>query len=162
MSNSDDLHQTEEGARVVILPPPLFLCTVVLGWGVNQWVPFGLRGGSIWGLAVGLVLICIGLIPTSCAFSLFMRMGQNPSPRRMTPELTRKGPYRFSRNPMYLGLALVSIGCGLAFDSGWILVLLVPTLVILHYGVILPEERYLEKKFGEEYLGFKRSVRRWI
>src|SRR5207237_8169133 len=74
----------------------------------------------------------------------------------------RGGPYRFTRNPMYLALCLVQTAIGF-FLNDWItLLFVVPLAIVLHFGVILPEERYLEAKFGEPYLDLKREVRRWI
>ena len=63
---------------------------------------------------------------------------------------------------MYVGGSLIVLGIGIALGNAWILLLLVPVVLIIHYGAILPEERYLEQKFGEEYTSFKASVRRWI
>lgn len=72
------------------------------------------------------------------------------------------GPYRFSRNPDYLGQALVVAGLGLVLGNGWVLLALVPALLLVRYGVIAREERYLERKFGEDYRCFRRRVRRWL
>ncbi len=72
------------------------------------------------------------------------------------------GPYRFSRNPSYVSLTMLYLGIAIAADSVWVLAGLIPTLVVMHYGVILREEEYLEAKFGQEYLRYKRSVPRWL
>jgi protein-S-isoprenylcysteine O-methyltransferase Ste14 len=63
---------------------------------------------------------------------------------------------------MYVGGSLVQLGIGIALGNAWIVVLVVPVVLLIHFGAILPEERYLERKFGDEYLSFKASVRRWI
>ena len=86
------------------------------------------------------------------------RRGQIPRSRcRIT-----SGPFRFTRNPLYISLALVYAGIALTVGSAWALAFLVPVLGIIRYGVIAREERYLEGKFGPEYLRYKQSVRRWL
>ncbi len=88
--------------------------------------------------------------------------GTNVRPDRPALTIVRNGPYRFTRNPMYLSLCLLQLALGFVLD-GWVpLLLAIPLLVTLHFGVVLREERYLEAKFGEQYLLFKREVRRWI
>ena len=72
------------------------------------------------------------------------------------------GPYRYTRNPMYLSLLVVYLGATLAFRLPWAVALLVPVFLMLHFGVILPEERHIEAAFGEPYRAYKRRVRRWL
>lgn len=88
--------------------------------------------------------------------------GTNIRPDRPTLTVVKTGPFRFTRNPMYVSLCLLQLAIG-CFLNGWppLLFALVLALV-LHFGVILREEDYLERKFGEEYLSFKRGVRRWL
>ena len=74
----------------------------------------------------------------------------------------RGGPYRFTRNPIYLGMVLGQIGVAVAFDSLWILATLVVFYLVIRYGVVAREEAYLERKFGDVYLGYKSRVRRWL
>lgn len=73
-----------------------------------------------------------------------------------------RGPYRFTRNPGYVALALVFAGIAVLTGGVWILLMLVPTLVVIDRGVIAREERYLEESFGEEYRKYRSRVRRWI
>ncbi len=72
------------------------------------------------------------------------------------------GLYGVSRNPIYLALTAIYLGVGVMADAGWVLALLGPLLLVMHYGVIAREERYLERKFGDEYLRYRAKVRRWI
>ena len=72
------------------------------------------------------------------------------------------GPYRYSRNPAYLGMAITYVGIGLAAAAPWALLMLAPAMLVIQYGVIAREERYLERLFGEDYLADKRTTRRWI
>lgn len=96
------------------------------------------------------------------AVGLFRRTGQDPKPWKTTPEIISTGVYRFTRNPMYLGMALLQVGIGVGFANGWILALLPPVLVIIYAVAIRPEETYLESKFGDGYTAYKKSVRRWL
>jgi len=81
---------------------------------------------------------------------------------RPTTTIVKVGPYRFSRNPIYLAFSLFQIGIALGVNDAWILVTLVPAISITSFVVIPREERYLEERFGEEYAGYKASVRRWL
>lgn len=72
------------------------------------------------------------------------------------------GPYRITRNPMYLALSLLYLGIGLMTGGIWVLGLIIPAVVTMNLGVIAREERYLERKFGPAYLSYKTSVRRWL
>src|ERR1051326_7978762 len=76
--------------------------------------------------------------------------------------IVTEGPFRFTRNPLYVGGTAAYIGLGLGFNLAWALILLVPMLFLLSWGIIRREERYLEKKFGETYLAYKTRVRRWL
>ena len=137
--------------------------TIIAGFALQTWVlplPIGLperlRIASTWGS----LLFGAGFIVASMA--LFRRTGQNPEPWKSTPEMIFKGPYRLSRNPMYLGMALLQAAAGLWRSNGWILVLLPLTLFGFYWIAIRHEEDYLEGKFGDAYLSYKSKVRRWL
>ncbi len=83
-------------------------------------------------------------------------------PWRASSALVTSGPYRFTRNPMYLGMASLYAGIALAFGLLWSLALLLAVLVVIDRGVIAREERYLERRFGDEYRIYKQQVRRWL
>jgi protein-S-isoprenylcysteine O-methyltransferase Ste14 len=90
------------------------------------------------------------------------KAGTNVNPAEPALTIVRGGPYRFTRNPMYLALCLLQVALGF-FLNDWItLLFVVPFALIMHYGVVLREERYLTAKFGEPYLELKRAVRRWL
>lgn len=151
-----------DGAAVWIQPPLLFAGGVLLG-AVLQWAwALEVARGSSLRTALGVAVICGGVAILLGAFSAFRRIGQHPDPRKPTPAISRDGPYRFTRNPMYVGGGLVQLGIGIAFGNAWIVALVIPVVLLIHYGAILPEERYLERKFGDEYTRFKASVRRWL
>lgn len=160
--DADQDRGARDGADVWIQPPALFAGAVLLGIAVQWLWPLGFfRGGNL-RVALGVALLCGGVAILLGAFLVFRRIGQHPDPRKPTPIISRDGPYRFTRNPMYVGGSLIQLGLGVALDNVWIVVLVVPVVLLVHYGAILPEERYLEGKFGDEYARFKASVRRWI
>jgi len=88
--------------------------------------------------------------------------GTNLDPALPSTAVVTSGPFRFSRNPLYLALTLLYIGLTLAFNTWWGIVMLVPLLIIMHRGVVQREERYLEQKFGESYRQYRSKVRRYL
>ncbi|MDH3214158.1 MAG: isoprenylcysteine carboxylmethyltransferase family protein [Myxococcales bacterium] len=104
----------------------------------------------------------LGVAMMAKAMGLFRRTGQDPRPWKGTPEIIAIGVYRVTRNPMYVGMALLQIGIGMGLANGWILVLVPPVLALVYATAIRHEEAYLESKFGDTYLAYKASVRRWI
>ena len=86
----------------------------------------------------------------------------SPLPERPTTAIVSDGPFRISRNPIYLGFTCITLGCALWLNALWVLLVLVPVLFVVQYGVIRREERYLEGKFGGQYLEYKARVRRWL
>jgi protein-S-isoprenylcysteine O-methyltransferase Ste14 len=84
------------------------------------------------------------------------------SPYKPTSALVVDGPYRYSRNPIYLADALIYIGISVVIDTLWPILLLPIALAVLQQGVIAREERYLERKFGDQYRQYQASVRRWL
>jgi protein-S-isoprenylcysteine O-methyltransferase Ste14 len=108
------------------------------------------------------VLIAVGVILFVLSLYRFRHLGTSVQTRKPTTTLITDGPYRFSRNPIYLAFTIFSAGIGIAADLPWILALLVPALVVIRWGVIAREERYLEHKFGEDYRRYKAAVRRWV
>ena len=95
--------------------------------------------------------------------SLQLRRERQPSePGKPTTRLITKGIFALSRNPLYFGLLVACAGMALLFNWLWLLILLIPAMVAVRYVLIVPEERYLEAKFGEQYRQYVRSVRRWI
>ena len=91
-----------------------------------------------------------------------VRAGTNVPPHKPTLAIVTGGPFRFTRNPLYFGGTAAYFGMGLGFNLIWALILLVPMLFLLSWGIVRREERYLEKKFGETYLAYKQRVPRWL
>src|SRR5439155_20685033 len=113
-------------------------------------------------LVCGIALIILAPTLALSALVTMKAAGTNVGPAKPALTIVRGGPFRFTRNPMYLALCLLQVALGL-FLNDWItLLFVVPLALILHYGVVLREEKYLTAKFGEPYLQYKHDVRRWI
>lgn len=152
-----------DGAEVRFPPPLMYLLAVVAGGLLHEFVwpiSLDLSGGARIGGSIA--LIAAGLAMVGSAFGLFRRTGQNPAPWTSSPEVLSTGVYRITRNPMYVGMALVQAGIGVAWANGWIVGLVPPILALIYAIAIRHEEAYLERKFGETYVAYKRSVRRWL
>jgi len=146
----------------VKFPPPLvYLGGLLAGWLLGGVQP--LRAfDDAWADPACLVAMIAGAALVASALGLFRRAGTDPLPMRPTTALVLSGPYRFTRNPMYLGMALIYLGFALLFDLTWALLLLPLVLLVIRTQVNAREERYLEAKFGEEYRAYRRRVRRWL
>ena len=148
----------------VIAPPPLiYAVPLVIGLIVHFTV-----GGMDMGLPpllrwpFGLLAIFGGLLVIGLAIERFGRARTNPEPWKPATAVVTDGIYRFSRNPMYLGMALAYAGIAVVFDCGFTLALLLLAILVIDRGVIAREERYMEAKFGGRYALWKRDTRRWI
>jgi protein-S-isoprenylcysteine O-methyltransferase Ste14 len=148
----------------VVVPPPLIYAGVLAAALLLDWLIGGPVTGIGWTprLVVGAVLIVAGFAIPLAASAQFRVAGTEVRPWRPSTALVTHGVYRYTRNPMYLGLTLIFAGIALLADSVITLVALVPLLVVIHYAVIRREEHYLEITFGETYRDYKRRVRRWI
>lgn len=152
-----------DGAAVRFPPPVLPLLTICAGVGLQYLLPLVIGPPAplrylMGGLLVVASILVLGLWPVV----LFRRSGQSEIPWRPTPSIIEVGPYRYTRNPMYLQMILVCIGVSTMLANGWIL-LLVPLCVgALQRFAIAPEEAYLSEKFGQEYRDYMRRVRRWL
>jgi protein-S-isoprenylcysteine O-methyltransferase Ste14 len=146
----------------VIAPPPfVFLGGLAVGFGLEALLP----GSSVpdalaW--ILGGVLLLAGLALLFSFERTFTQKKTPANPWRPTTAIATDGPYRLTRNPAYVGMALVYVGIALLSQALWVLVPLPFVLAIIDRGVIAREERYLERKFGQEYLDYKGRVRRWV
>ena len=151
------------GARVRVPPPLVFVGSTLLGVAIQylvlRWsLPLGtsarMVAAGIFG-ALGVFLLVVSL-------GLFKRSGQDPAPWKPSPSMILSGPYRYSRNPIYIGMTLLQLAISLAADDAWILLLAGASLTFVHYFAVLPEEAYLTERFGEPYLQYKARVRRYL
>jgi protein-S-isoprenylcysteine O-methyltransferase Ste14 len=160
----EDERMTDEdrdNAGVVAPPPLIYLGPLVLGLLLNRRlsVPFLPRGAA---RAIGWPLLAGGVSLASW-FVFTMRRADTPiDPREPVSNLATDGPFRYTRNPAYLSMAMIYAGISSLANALWSILFLPAVLLVIQRGVIEREERYLERKFGEEYLGYKGRVRRWI
>jgi protein-S-isoprenylcysteine O-methyltransferase Ste14 len=153
-----------DSAGVRIFPPAVYLGGLVIGY-LLQWlwpVPILPGGGDPVVRVLGAALALAGLAVMLLAVAAFRRAGTSPNPTVATRALTFEGPYRFTRNPMYLGLALLLAGLAGIGNALWPLLAVIPVVAIIRTQVIAREETYLENRFGEEYRAYRGRVRRWL
>jgi protein-S-isoprenylcysteine O-methyltransferase Ste14 len=141
------------GARVRFPPPFVFLAATGVGVALQHLVaPLAL------GLA-GAVRVTAGV---AWAAVLFRRTGQDPAPWKPSPTMIAQGPYKLTRNPMYVGMTLIELGVGVAVNDPWIALLAPVALLGVHVIAVLPEEAYLLERFGEDYAKYRARVRRYL
>lgn len=147
--------------RVIAPPPLIYLAAFVPGWFIDRAlsppdVPLS------WRIVLGTVLGLSGAWFATSALRTFRRAHTTPNPYGESTAMVTSGPFRYTRNPMYLALTLLYAGLAVALNAPLTLLLLPLALVVMHHGVILREEKYLEQKFGDDYRQYKASVRRWL
>jgi len=151
----------EDHASVKIHPPILLLIHIFAAFLLNGLfpLPFVFPKVLVW---VGYLLILVGLGLAISAAGRIMQAHTTLDPHGSVTEIVTSGPYRFSRNPIYLGFVCLLIGFLFIFRSYWGLILSPVLIVSLYQLVIKHEEVYLEKKFGDVYTSYKSRVRRWL
>lgn len=146
---------------ILVPPPAIYIGGLAVGWLLERYWPTKMLPASI-GLALGLPLVVAGVLGLLWAAATMWRGGTTVNPYKSAVSLTMDGPFRYSRNPIYVADVLLYGGLALVFDWLWALALLPLVLIAMHFHVIVREERHLERKFGEDYLRYKRNVRRWV
>jgi protein-S-isoprenylcysteine O-methyltransferase Ste14 len=155
-------NEVHDRADVIVLPPVLLLATIAVGVILDWLVPIGfLAKLPTTRLVVGAILFVLGASIPVIARQAFVKAGTNIRPDMPTTTLVTSGLFAHSRNPIYQGASIALLGLALMLASDWIVILMVPALVLLHHGVVLREERYLEVKFGEAYQRYKATVPRY-
>jgi len=151
-------------ARVFVPPPLLFVAPLLVGLWLNarsHWPIVAVRSPVL--IALGVITIVAGLAIDVAAIRTFGKRGTTVLPAfRSTSVIVDSGPYRFSRNPMYVGLSLIYVGVSVALNTIWPLALLPVAVIAVDQYVIRREERYLSSRFGNEYEAYRRRVRRWL
>ena len=154
--------ETENDNPNVIAPPPLiFLSGLLIGGLITWFFPSEFLPKSL-AVVLGIALAVVGLTIIVTTILQMRRAKTNVEPWKPTTAILDDGLYGISRNPIYLAMVLIYLGVTFLFNSIWFLPFLPLVLLIVYWGVILREEKYLEEKFGEEYLNYKNRVRRWI
>jgi len=154
----------QDYADVMVKPPILFAGAVLLGCLLSWIVTLGpgLGSANTRALAAGGVLALIGFALMAVSVRQFRQAGTSVIPGEPSTVLLESGPYRFTRNPIYIGFVIFYFGLAFMLTSAWMLVLLIPVLIILQRGVVEREEAYLQAKFGEAYRKYQARVPRWL
>jgi protein-S-isoprenylcysteine O-methyltransferase Ste14 len=151
-------------AGVIARPPLLFLGALLLGFGADRLLPldFVVPGDALARWTIGGVVIVVGVALMVTGIRAFQRASTPVPTNQATRALVTSGIHGWTRNPIYLGMFLIYGGIGVATHSAWVLILTLPLAVLIRYGVVAREEDYLERRFGDAYLDYKRRVRRWF
>ena len=149
-------------ANVIIRPPIAWAVAVLAGLAVNWLLPLPFVPAPVPAGWLGAIVFVLALALFAWAIVTITRAGSNVRTALPTTTIVESGPYRFTRNPIYLGMSLGLISLAIAFDNLWLLLMLVPFAVVIRYGVVAREEAYLERKFGDVYRRYRARVRRWL
>ena len=145
---------------VVALPPVLYGVAFLVVLVVRSLWPMPIfPAASLW---TGLTVAVIGIGIAIWGRRTMRAAGTNINPSLPALAIVQSGPFRYSRNPLYLALTLLFLGLTLAVNTWWGIVVLVPLASVMHVGVVLREERYLDQKFGEAYRQYRSRVRRYL
>jgi protein-S-isoprenylcysteine O-methyltransferase Ste14 len=151
-------------AGVIARPPLLFLAALLLGLASDHLLPlpFAVPEADLVHWIIAGSLILAGLALAAAGIRNFSRAATPVPTIEPTRVLVTTGIHGWTRNPIYLGMFLVYGGIGVAAQSTWVLVLTLPLAILIRYGVVVREEAYLERRFRDAYLDYKRRVRRWL
>src|SRR6266700_6698843 len=151
-----------DAAQVIIRPPLAWGLAVIAGLALNWLVPLPFLPADLPAGWLGAMVFVLALALVAWAIITITRAGSNVPTNLPTTTIVESGPYRFTRNPIYLGMFLGLMGLAIAFDNLWLMIMLVPFALVIRYAVVAREEAYLERKFGDVYRGYCVRVRRWL
>jgi protein-S-isoprenylcysteine O-methyltransferase Ste14 len=154
--------ETADTSNVVIQPPIALALAIVAGLAADWVYPLRFVPAPVPRAVIGGGLCAAGFALAIWAIVTMLRAGTRVETHKPSTTIVAAGPYRLSRNPIYIGMFLVEAGVAVDLDNLWLLIMLVPFWLVIRYGVIAREEAYLERKFGEAYLGYKSRTRRWL
>lgn len=155
--------QAPDNPGVVVFPPIILLGTLATAVILDGFLPLGYLAAlpGVPRLLLGALLLAFGVSLPVRVRRAFLSAGTNIRPDQPTTALVTSGLLAHTRNPVYVGGSMALLGLALLLSSDWTAILMVPALLLLHYGVVLREERYLEAKFGAPYRSYKTSVPRY-
>jgi len=165
-NESHDDESPDNESPGVIFPPPLILLTFLAAGSLLQFIfplsllaPFSVGSLQFYG---GLAIMLSGIGLAIWGVRTFSKAGTNVATHQAALLVVVGGPYKFTRNPMYMGMQILLVGVGIMFSSEWFLLLWPVFFIILRFGVVAREERYMKDKFGEQYVALLNNTRRWI
>jgi len=153
---------TPDVANIGLVRPPLvYLASIAIGSALEFAWPFPFLSHAL-AAPLGLLLVMAAVALFSGSVGRFRAAGTPVPGNKATTAIVRAGPYRFSRNPIYLAFSLLHLGIAIWINSLWLVATLVASVAVMAWVVIPREEQYLERRFGAEYVDYKKSVRRWV
>jgi len=152
----------DETAGVLLPPPLLYAGGFLLGVVLDRAFGLPRMPRPPWVLGLGGLLLGLQAVVGFSAFRALRRARTNVNPYKPSTAVVMVGVYQRSRNPIYLSMTMLYLGLALVLGVLGPLVLLLPVLLVMHFGVILREERYLDRKFGAPYRDYRAHVRRWL
>lgn len=147
-------------AGIRVPPPIIYAVPLAAGLLIHHWHPIRILPAGL-AAPIGIGVLLLGMVGFPAVLS-FRRAKTSPKPWKPTTALVTDGPYRLTRNPMYLGFTLLYLGISLWANVAWPLFFLPLVLIVMQRSVIAREEAYLEVLFGDEYRAYRRRVRRWL
>ena len=150
-----------QNTRKFPFPPAIPIVALLLSWILAKLWPMEANWPP-WTRWAGWILFTVPFSFAIWAIITFRRNHTVVNPRGEVTKIVTAGPFQYSRNPMYVTILVAYVGGALAFRLAWAFLLLLPVFLLLQFVVIIPEEKYLESSFREEYISYKRSVRRWL
>ena len=150
-----------DNANVIALPPLIYGAAFAIGLILHVIYPMAFlpQQATVW---VGVALCVVSSVIVGSALSALAHAKIPFDPRKPSIAIVTDGAFRYSRNPMYVAMTLLYLGIASLVNTLWLVLFLVPLIMVIQRGIVAREERYLERKFGDEYLRYKRQVRRWV
>jgi len=156
------MHNTPpDTAQVIVLPPLVYGAAFIMGLLLHLLFPLHVFPTTL-ARRIGVVCVLVSFPLAIMTFRALSRAHTPVDPMKPTTALVTEGPFRYSRNPIYVALTLLYVGVALLINALWILLLVIPAVLVLRYGVIAREEAYLTRKFGDAYRQYTTQVRRWF
>ena len=159
--NAPAQDEDRHGPGVRLHPPLIYGISILCGIGLDKLYPLAMPF-DLHGTVYGGFIIAIAIAIALWALIQFHREGTDVRPDRPDDVLLTSGPYRYSRNPLYIVLTLAQVTAAVWLNSLWVLLLTAVSIVVISRYAIAREEQYLEKVFGQDYLDYKKRVRRWL
>jgi len=145
----------------LVRPPLVYLISLAAGALIQIATPLPFLPGTL-AVPLGAPLVVLAIALFSYSVAKFRAAGTPVPALKPTTVIVRTGPYRWSRNPIYLAFSLLQLGIAIWVNSLWLLATLIGAVALIHWVVIRREEDYLERRFGAQYSDYKASVRRWL
>jgi protein-S-isoprenylcysteine O-methyltransferase Ste14 len=154
--------ETRDSSNAIVRPPIAWALAFFAGLAMDGLYPMPWISDAWPNIWIGAAVFAAAFALAVWAIVTIRRSGTAVETRKPTTTIIAHGPYRFTRNPIYLGMLLGLTGLAVGFNSLWILAALIPFYFVIRYGVVAREEAYLERKFGQVYLDYRSRVRRWL